>query len=114
MELDPINQSIPIVLPITSVQRETLLFDGNPDKLSQYVTLTYNGKAVALLEDPEIYEHRKQERVHRQFGFSDERHPTIKMIMESGDWLIGGELKVRQSTYNVRFGHFSSKDFNVI
>lgn len=96
-EFEAINQSIPIVLPITNLQRESLLIDGDPDKLAKHVTLTYNGKPVALLEDPEVYEHRKQERVHRQFGFSDERHPTIKMIMESGDWLIGGELKVRQN-----------------
>uniref|UniRef100_A0A915CTV3 Sulphate adenylyltransferase catalytic domain-containing protein n=1 Tax=Ditylenchus dipsaci TaxID=166011 RepID=A0A915CTV3_9BILA len=36
----------------------------------------------------------QQERIHRQFGYSDLRHPAIKLIHDSGDWLLGGELEV--------------------
>jgi 3'-phosphoadenosine 5'-phosphosulfate synthase len=102
-----ISQSIPIVLPIDEKLKETLkakesetisMIDKN---LTKYVRLTYNGELIAVLEDIEVFPHRKRERVHRQFATSDERHPTVKMIMESGDWLIGGDLKVfGRITYN--------------
>uniref|UniRef100_A0A915DGV3 Adenylyl-sulfate kinase n=1 Tax=Ditylenchus dipsaci TaxID=166011 RepID=A0A915DGV3_9BILA len=72
--LDSLNQSIPIVLPIDDVQK---------------AELTKN-----VLIKAEIYPHRKQERIHRQFGYSDSRHPAINLINDSGDWLIGGDLEV--------------------
>lgn len=89
---EPLNQSIPIVLPISDEQKSRLVtaYGGVVDS----VRLVYNGELVAVLRDPEVYEHRKEERVHRQFGFSDPRHPTIKLIYESGDWLIGGDVEV--------------------
>jgi 3'-phosphoadenosine 5'-phosphosulfate synthase len=46
------------------------------------------------LTAPEFYAHRKEERVSRIFGTTHPDHPTIKMINESGDWLVGGELEV--------------------
>lgn len=89
---EPLNQSVPIVLPINDSQKSELTkADGH---IVDCVRLTYNEKLVAVLNRPEIYAHRKEERIHRQFGFSDPRHPTIKMIQESGDWLIGGDLEV--------------------
>ena len=30
----------------------------------------------------------------RQFGTSHPGHPYIKMINESGDWLVGGDVEV--------------------
>lgn len=64
------------------------------------------------MRDPEFYEHRKEERCARTFGTTNEGrpigyrrrnllmltncsgHPHIKMVMESGDWLVGGTLEV--------------------
>lgn len=46
------------------------------------------------MKSVEFYEHRKEERVARQFGTTDVRHPTIKLIMDSGDYLLGGDLQV--------------------
>jgi 3'-phosphoadenosine 5'-phosphosulfate synthase len=104
---ESISQSIPIVLPIDEKIKDALkvgegVEGSNIDKnLSKYVRLTFNGQLIAVLEDIEIYPHRKRERVHRQFATTDERHPTVKMIMESGDWIIGGDLKVfDRITYN--------------
>lgn len=81
------NQSIPIVLPVHS---------NDKDKLNNCsaITLRYNNKPVAILRDPEFYEHRKEERCSRQFGTSNKGHPYVKMIYESGDWLVGGDLEV--------------------
>ncbi|XP_076361573.1 bifunctional 3'-phosphoadenosine 5'-phosphosulfate synthase-like [Tachypleus tridentatus] len=81
------NQSIPIVLPITSEEKEKV------DGCSAF-TLRYNNQNIAILRNPEIYEHRKEERCCRQFGTSNKGHPYVKMIMESADWLAGGELEV--------------------
>jgi len=82
-----INQSIPIVLPVTTENKEKLLKE-------EAITLTYNGEAKAILRNPEFYEHRKEERCARQFGTTNPGHPYIKMIMESGDWLVGGDIEV--------------------
>ena len=41
-----------------------------------------------------LYEHRKEERAARQFGTTSKGHPYIKMINDSGDWLVGGEIEV--------------------
>lgn len=34
------------------------------------------------------------DRCCREFGTNDPAHPYVKMIHESGDWLVGGELEV--------------------
>jgi len=82
-----INQSIPIVLPVTTEDKERLLKD-------EAITLMYNGECKAILRNPEFYEHRKEERCARQFGTTSQGHPYIKMIMDSGDWLVGGDIEV--------------------
>lgn len=33
-------------------------------------------------------------RCSREFGTNDSGHPYVRMIHESGDWLVGGELEV--------------------
>lgn len=81
------NQSIPIVLPISTEDKEKL--SGCSD-----FTLRYESRNIAILRKVEIYEHRKEERCCRQFGTSNIGHPYVKMIMESGNWLAGGELNV--------------------
>lgn len=102
-----ISQSVPIVLPITDEIVDSLKATERSERsfvtkdLVKYVKLMYKNQVIAVLEDPEVYPHKKRERVSRQFGLSDTRHPTIKMIMESGDWLLGGDLKVLgKITYN--------------
>ncbi|XP_067100474.1 bifunctional 3'-phosphoadenosine 5'-phosphosulfate synthase 2b [Osmerus mordax] len=82
-----INLSVPIVLPVSSEDKERL--DG-----CAAVALQYAGRRVAILRNPEFYEHRKEERCARQWGTTCPQHPHIKMIMESGDWLVGGDLEV--------------------
>ena len=72
----------------------------NPDFLFLFLenckkfALKYEGKIVAVLSNAEIYEHRKEERAARQFGTTTKGHPYIKMIYDSGDWLVGGEIEV--------------------
>ena len=88
------NQSVPIVLAVRTEDKARL--EG-----SEAFTLTYKGLAKAILRNPEFYQHRKEERCARQFGTTNPHHPHIKIIMESGDWLVGGELEVLEKiTWN--------------
>jgi 3'-phosphoadenosine 5'-phosphosulfate synthase len=82
-----LNQSIPIVLALSTEDKQRL------EKLDSF-TLSYNGKPVAIMKQPEFYHHPKEERVARTFGTTNLGHPTVKLIMESGDWLVGGSLEV--------------------
>ncbi|VDO25979.1 unnamed protein product, partial [Haemonchus placei] len=83
---EPVNQSVPIVLPITD--------DFIGDKVSPSVALTRHGVVLAVLNDGEIFAHRREERVARQFAFSDPRHPAVEQVLSSGPWCLGGDLKV--------------------
>ncbi|XP_019339831.2 bifunctional 3'-phosphoadenosine 5'-phosphosulfate synthase 2 isoform X2 [Alligator mississippiensis] len=82
-----INLSIPIVLPISTENKKRL------EGCTEF-TLEYNGRKVAILKNPEFYEHRKEERCARVWGTTCAKHPHVKMVMESGDWLVGGDLLV--------------------
>ncbi|CAJ0579485.1 unnamed protein product, partial [Mesorhabditis spiculigera] len=90
--LDSVNQSVPIVLPITGEQKE--MITAKDGTILKEVALIYNGKVLAILKDGEVFDHRKEERVCRQFGCADARHPTIDLIKKSGDFCLGGDLQV--------------------
>jgi len=84
-----VNQSIPIVLPVSTADKERL--SGQPE-----ICLKYAGKAMAIISSPEFFPHHKEERCARQFGTTCPSHPYIKMINESGDWLCGGPVTALQ------------------
>lgn len=81
------NQSIPIVLSVSDDDKNRL------DGVSA-LSLSYEGRIVAVLRKPEFYFQRKEERCARQFGTSHPNHPYVKMIMESGQYLVGGDVEV--------------------
>lgn len=66
------NHTIPIVLPCSTENKERL-------KSSSIIALCYDGKLVAVLKNPEFYEHRKEERCARTFGTTDIAHPHIQV-----------------------------------
>ncbi|KAL3319388.1 Bifunctional 3'-phosphoadenosine 5'-phosphosulfate synthase 2 [Cichlidogyrus casuarinus] len=81
------NLTIPIVLAVTDDQYSVL------SNACAFV-LAHCDKSVAVLRNPEFYRHRKEERVCRTFGTSHPEHPGIKLILNEGDWLVGGDLEV--------------------
>ena len=87
LDNDVINQSLPIVLPVSS--QDKMRCEG-----TKALALKYQGQTKAVLRKPEFYEHRKEERCARQFGTTNPNHPYISKIMASGDWLVGGDLEV--------------------
>lgn len=82
-----VNQSVPIVLTATSEEKNRL--EGE-----MTICLRHKGKSLAILKKPEFYFHRKEERCGWQFGTTNPEHPYVKMIFDSGDWLVGGEVEV--------------------
>eukprot|EP00117_Sycon_ciliatum_P038302 scpid93521/ scgid28488/ Bifunctional 3&apos; Sulfurylase kinase 2; Sulfate adenylyltransferase; ATP-sulfurylase; Sulfate adenylate transferase; Adenylyl-sulfate kinase; 3&apos; APS kinase; Adenosine-5&apos; Adenylylsulfate 3&apos len=82
-----VNQSVPIVLPISGEDRERIAGENA-------VLLVHDEKPIAILRDPEVYAHRQEERMCRQWGTACRSHPYVKMMFEAGDWLLGGELEV--------------------
>ncbi len=72
-----INLSVPVVLPVSTADKERL--DG-----VTAMALVYEGRRVAILRNPEFYEHRKEERCARQWGTTCKDHPYIKVDF----WMI--------------------------
>ena len=68
-----INLSVPIVLTATQEDKERL--DG-----CTAFALMYEGRRVAILRNPEFFEHRKEERCARQWGTTCKNHPYIKVL----------------------------------
>lgn len=79
-----ISQSIPIVLSLSSMDKDRL-------HDTSAIALYYQDLCYAILRKPEFYYNRKEERAARQFGTTNKDHPYIKIIYESGDWLVGGK-----------------------
>jgi len=82
-----VTMPLAIVLPVTLQDKERLTG-------VEKICLAYNGKPIGVLRNPEFFPHRKEERCARQFGTTSPKHPYIKMILESGDWLVGGEIEL--------------------
>ncbi|XP_027548705.1 bifunctional 3'-phosphoadenosine 5'-phosphosulfate synthase 2 isoform X1 [Neopelma chrysocephalum] len=82
-----VNLSVPIVLPVSEEDKQRL--EG-----CEALALSFQGRRVAVLRSPEFFQHRKEERCARVWGTTCPRHPHIQMVMESGDWLVGGDLHV--------------------
>ena len=65
--------SVPLTQDITSEDKKRL--EGQ-DK----VAVTWKDKIVALIEQPEIYENRKEEIATKTFGTRSTKHPKIARI----------------------------------
>ena len=66
------SQSIPVVLALTTEDKDRL-------KDAPSIALYYEGRPVAIVRDPEFYEHRKEERCSRIFGTCNTGHPYVKV-----------------------------------
>jgi len=75
--------SVPITQPLTN--EEKAVCEG-----AKQVALKYNGKIIAVVNEPEIFANRKEEIVTRTFGTSSLKHPMGENILAQGDWLLSG------------------------
>jgi len=81
------SQSIPIVLSVDDQQADFI-------RKESEIALFYSDKPIAILSKPEVFAHKKEERVCRTFGTNHPNHPVIDLINKSGNWLVGGDLQV--------------------
>lgn len=88
-----VNMPLPIVLPINEATKKLI---ENAKSNAEVVLVSSSGEEVAILKNPEIFPHRKEERITRTFGAMDKNHPYIKQIELSGDFLLGGEIELLQ------------------
>ena len=79
---------IPIVLDIDEQIKE------------KDIMLTFNGKPEALLKDIEIYKYDKDEFVENVFKTKDRSHPGVDHVYNMKEFLIGGEIKLLDSTHD--------------
>lgn len=86
---------VPIVLPATGYTKAAIEASGK----KAVALVDKDGRTLAILRNPEIYENRKEEIVSRSFGVVDMGHPYIAHIYNSGDWLIGGEIELLQKVH---------------
>jgi 3'-phosphoadenosine 5'-phosphosulfate synthase len=84
-----IPMPVPVVLPVTDDVKAKI--EGK-----QSIALKNDkGEVIAVLRDPEIFPHRKEERATRTFGINADRgHPYVDKIFEAGEWLVGGKIEV--------------------
>ena len=82
--------SVPITLPATDYTKEAIEASGK----KAVALVDKDGRTLAILRNPEIYAHRKEEIATRCFGAIDMGHPYIQHIYDGGPWLIGGEVQL--------------------
>ncbi|MCH2133136.1 MAG: sulfate adenylyltransferase [Phycisphaerales bacterium] len=79
---------IPITLAVDDETKATLSEGGmaalhHPD-----------GTLLAVIDIESIYAHDKKLEIPNVFGTEDEAHPGVKAVMDEGEWLVGGPVRV--------------------
>eukprot|EP00898_Chlorokybus_atmophyticus_P000830 jgi/Chlat1/1748/Chrsp13S02155 len=84
-----VNQSVPIVLAISEETKAAI-------KDAKAITLLkQSGEPVAIMRDPEVFPHRKEERTARGWGSTVDGLPYVEeSIKPAGEWLVGGDIEV--------------------
>ncbi len=79
---------IPIVLDISKKDFQRI-------KKGKNILLTdYIGKAVALLEDIQIYPYSKDSFAENVFGTTDKNHPGVDDVYKMKEFLVGGDIRL--------------------
>merc|ERR1719181_1988672 len=83
------SMPIPIVLPVTDFTRRMV------GKAKAVKLINAAGVPLAILRNPEVYDLRVRELIHRTWGITDDEHPYIKLLLAPGkDFAIGGEIEL--------------------
>jgi ATP sulfurylase len=75
--------SVPITLDISAEQKAQLEGQTN-------IPVTWKDEVVAVIEEPEFYENRKEEICTKTFGTRSLKHQRVALIEQQGDYLISG------------------------
>jgi ATP sulfurylase len=64
-------------------------------------TLRWADDILAVVEDPEFFDNRKEEICAKTFGTRSLKHPKIQRIYSQGDYLVSGKMRFTKTpTYN--------------
>lgn len=59
---------------------------------SRTVALQYKGTIYAVIKNPQFYPFRKELFCAYTFGTTNPSHPAVEQIINSGDFLVGGDV----------------------
>mmetsp|Transcript_17881 Transcript_17881/g.30391 ORF Transcript_17881/g.30391 Transcript_17881/m.30391 type:complete len:338 (+) Transcript_17881:229-1242(+) len=80
--------SVPIVMHITESQKETI----KEEKMVAIKCPQISDEVLAVIEDPEIFDNRKEEITTKTFGTRSVVHPKVEKIeKEQGPFLLSGK-----------------------
>merc|ERR1719487_1103640 len=83
------SMPIPIVLPVTEFTKRMV------GKAKAVKLINAAGVPLAIMRNPEVYDLRVRELIHRTWGITDDEHPYIKLLLAPGkDFAIGGEVEL--------------------
>merc|ERR1719181_1432439 len=83
------SMPVPIVLPVTAFTKRMV------GKAKAVKLINAAGVPLAILRNPEVYDLRVRELIHRTWGITDDEHPYIKLLLAPGkDFAIGGEVEL--------------------
>eukprot|EP01065_Artemidia_motanka_P045793 TRINITY_DN679_c0_g1_i1.p1 TRINITY_DN679_c0_g1~~TRINITY_DN679_c0_g1_i1.p1 ORF type:complete len:1111 (+),score=380.75 TRINITY_DN679_c0_g1_i1:115-3333(+) len=94
---DRVSSPVPIILPVCKqtkmlIKRAAARAVAAGEK-PQVLLVSPAGEPVAVLNDPEVYDFRKEELIARHWGSWDPEHPYVKdLITPAHDFLLGGEI----------------------
>lgn len=79
--------SVPITQHVTTAEKERL--EGKPKIALKCSKL--GPQVLAVIEEPEFFDNRKEEICARTFGTQSVMHPKVERIMDQGDHLVTGK-----------------------
>lgn len=79
--------SVPITQAVSTAEKEKL---SGKAKIAIKCT-KISGDILAVIEEPEFFENRKEEISARCFGTQSTKHPKVERIMAQGDFLVSGK-----------------------
>jgi sulfate adenylyltransferase len=88
--------SLPITLSVTDDDLKRI---GGAD----VVALSIGDETVADVEVEEVYRRDREEEATAVFQTTDPAHPGVRALQESGDWLVGGRVRVHHIPRHATF-----------
>jgi sulfate adenylyltransferase len=79
---------IPITLAVDDATQSTLVRRG------QAALYHADGTLMAVMDTSDIYPHDKKLEITSVFGTEDPAHPGVKVVLDEGNWLVGGSIHV--------------------
>ena len=89
-----VSQSLAIVLALDEAKKSEV--EGK-----DAIALRYENKIVGVLRNIEVFPHRKEERIARQFGTSHSDHPYVK-VRDLTSRNSGQYIKIVENLINIR------------